>query len=38
METENQYAHESVLALLYLDIITTEQANKLHSKINEILK
>lgn len=38
METENQSAHESVLNLLFLDILTTEQANKLHAKIDKIIK
>jgi hypothetical protein len=37
-ETENQTAHEAVLTLLLSNILTSEQANKLHKKIDETIK
>jgi hypothetical protein len=35
---ENKQAHEAVLILLFADIITSEEANKLHKKIDKKIK
>lgn len=37
-KSENKDAHESVLTLLFMDILTTKQANKLHAKIDKKIK
>lgn len=37
-EIENINAHEAVITLLFLDILTTDEANKLHAKIDKKIK
>jgi hypothetical protein len=35
---ENKKAHEAVLFLLFADILTSEEANRLHKKIDKKIK
>jgi len=37
-ETENIKVHDAVITLLFSDILTSEQANKLHAKIDKKIK
>ena len=37
-KSENKIAHEAVLTLLFADILTSEEANKLHEKIDKKIK
>lgn len=37
-DERNKKAHEAVLTLLFADILTSEQANKLHAKIDRKIK
>lgn len=37
-KVENKDAHNAVLTLLFMDILSTEQANKLHRKIDKKIK
>lgn len=36
--TNNKLTHDAVLTLLFADILTSEEANKLHEKIDKRIK